>query len=75
MIMIMMKNKMNNNINPQKKMMMMMMMTLPRTTYQYVEFEKTLVTAGARSDARVGTRSESLPSDTMVVESDAIGRF
>ena len=49
--MIMMKNKMNNNINPQKKMMMMM--TLPRTTYQYVEFEKTLVTAGARSDARV----------------------
>jgi hypothetical protein len=32
---------------------MMMMMTLPRTTYQYVEFEKTLVTAGARSDARV----------------------
>ena len=42
---------MNNNINPQKKMMMMM--TLPRTTYQYVEFEKTLVTAGARSDARV----------------------
>jgi len=52
MIMIMMKNKMNNNINPQKKMMMMMM-TLPRTTYQYVEFEKTLVTAGARSDARV----------------------